>query len=267
MALVFSALLPHPPILIPTIGGNYLNQVKKTLSALEKVSLAFQSSSPEIVFLISPHGQINPDTILINGAKLFTGTLEQFGDDTTRLEFKGSPETCLKITDLADSKNISLQTIVESNLDHGAIVPLYFLSSNYKEFNLVPVSYSLGDVNSHLEFGRLIYGLAQASSKRIALIASGDLSHRLTPDAPAGYSPKGQEFDAELIKLLSENRLTEIPTMDPNFIDAAGECGYRSLLITLGALERLKITPEVLSYEGPFGVGYAVVNFGIKDNA
>ena len=44
-------------------------------------------------------------------------------------------------------------------------------------------------------------------------------------------------------------------------MEEAAECGYRSILMLLGVFEGLEIETEVLSYEGPFGVGYAVATF------
>ena len=52
---------------------------------------------------------------------------------------------------------------------------------------------------------------------------------------------------------------------DEDFVEAAGECGYRSILILLGALDSLDLKPEILSYEGPFGVGYLVANYHLSD--
>ena len=48
---------------------------------------------------------------------------------------------------------------------------------------------------------------------------------------------------------------------DEDFVDDAGECGYRSILILMGILDGLNIKPRILSYEGPFGVGYLVADY------
>ena len=92
----------------------------------------------------------------------------------------------------------------------------------------------------------------------------GDLSHRLI-HAPAGYEPLGTEFDRKLVDVVSRLDAQAVLDLDPNLIERAGECGLRSITILLGALQGLAVKPQVLSYEGPFGVGYMVASFSIKE--
>jgi AmmeMemoRadiSam system protein A len=99
------------------------------------------------------------------------------------------------------------------------------------------------------------------TSRRVAVVASGDLSHCLIPGAPVAYNPRGKEFDLLLVKLLQENRTEEIVRLDPELVEEAAECGYRSVLMLLGVFDGLEVKTQVLSYEGPFGVGYAVATF------
>jgi aromatic ring-opening dioxygenase LigB subunit len=51
--------------------------------------------------------------------------------------------------------------------------------------------------------------------------------------------------------------------LDEGLCEQAGECGLRSLVMLGGTLEELHVSPELLSYEGPYGVGYAVATFAI----
>jgi MEMO1 family protein len=101
------------------------------------------------------------------------------------------------------------------------------------------------------------------TEENIVLVASGDLSHRLTAEAPSGYSPKGKEFDKFLINHLENNEVGEIINLDSSLVEEAGECGLRSIIILLGALSFSKYKFEKLSYEGPFGVGYLVGRFRV----
>jgi len=110
-------------------------------------------------------------------------------------------------------------------------------------------------------FGLAVRNAAEAIGRRVALLASGDLSHCLTRLAPAGYNPRGAEFDRELVRLLSVPDVQGIMQMDESLVQEAAECGYRSILMMLGALDGLEVEAEILSYEGPFGVGYLVASF------
>ena len=53
--------------------------------------------------------------------------------------------------------------------------------------------------------------------------------------------------------------------LDPVFCEKAAECGLRSFIIMAGALDKKSISATLLSYEGPFGVGYAVASFYVLD--
>ena len=88
-----------------------------------------------------------------------------------------------------------------------------------------------------------------------ALVASGDLSHRVTPDAPAGYTPFGREFDRMVVEAFLTNDPAQLLALGEREMEEAGECGLRSALLFLGLGEKRQI--RSLSYEVPFGVGYA----------
>ena len=94
--------------------------------------------------------------------------------------------------------------------------------------------------------------------RRVAFIASGDLSHRLKPQAPAGYNPDAHIFDEQVVDALRSNAPQRIVDIDYNLRRLAGECGFRSMLVAIGASSELPPSCEVLSYEAPFGVGYLV---------
>jgi len=262
--LSFAAICPHPPIIIPTIGSKEdLEVVKKTISGYKELEKKILKINPEIILIISPHGPVFSDVFSINLSEKYIGDFQQFGDFSTKLEFKGNLGFVNKIRERLETK-IPTIIINEEKLDHGTLVPLYYLTQKLKNFSIIPIGYSFLSYQKHLEFGRIIKEEILKSNKKIAVIASGDLSHRLTFDAPAGYSPKGKIFDEQLIKFLKKKAINSILKMDQNLIEEAGECGFRSIIILLGILQDLNYQPELLSYEGPFGVGYLVMNFKIE---
>jgi aromatic ring-opening dioxygenase LigB subunit len=258
--LSFASITPHPPIIIPTIGRENLNIVKKTVEAMQKLEQKLNQVNPDVIIIITPHGEIFPDAFCINLSEKYYGNFQQFGDLITKMEFNGNLELAHKIREKTET-SLPTTMISESNLDHGVLVPLHYLTKNLKNFSIIPISYSFLDYQKHLEFGEKIKEEIMLSDKKIAVIASGDLSHRLTFDAPAGYSPQGKIFDKKLIDLLKKKSVNQILKLDPNLIEEAGECGLRSILILLGVIKNLNYEPELLSYEGPFGVGYLVMNF------
>lgn len=260
MALVFSAIAPHPPLLIPAIGKDNLVRVQKTVEAMKQLEQELYAAKPDTILIISPHGLILPDAFVINFNPFYESHLEEFGDFTTKLNFK--PDTLL-VNNLKESLANKFPLVVtsEPHLDHGAVVPLYYLTAHLPNFTILPLGYSFLPLKTHYEFGKAIQEEIVATNKRVAVVASGDLSHRLTPDAPAGHSPRGKEFDEKIIELIANKNVVSILNLDPKFIEEAGECGLRSLVILLGILDKMNYSPQLFSYEGPFGVGYLVCNF------
>ncbi len=259
--LTFAAITPHPPVLIPTIGKENIKQIKETVETMEELEKKIYEARPETVIIISPHGSILPDAFSINLNPTYYGSLEEFGDFTTKFEFKTDTALAYRIKELMEDKNIPLILTSEPHLDHGVTVPLYFLTKRLNNIKLLPVGYSLLDFKTHFNFGDYLKEIILNEEKKIAVVASGDLSHRLTEEAPAGFSVRGKEFDQKLVELINNKNTAGILNLDPALIEEAGECGFRSIIILLGLLERINYTPEILSYEGPFGIGYLVTNF------
>ncbi|MFH0988111.1 MAG: AmmeMemoRadiSam system protein B, partial [Parcubacteria group bacterium] len=165
-------------------------------------------------------------------------------------EFKGRNET-----------KLTVQLISQENLDHGCSVPLYYLTRKNKNVRIVPITYSKQSFHNHLEFGSALKDAIFSLHKRVAVIASGDLSHRLSAQAPAGFSPSAKEFDKKIIQSLKKKNIDALLALDQATIDDAAECGLRSLFILLGGIQKMNYEFQVLSYESPFGVGHLVGEF------
>ena len=210
------------------------------------------------------------DAIAISNEEKIKGNLIKFRDFETNIELEIDKEFNDELLNLCKSENISA-TGIDSNLlrrfnkdyelDHGTMVPMYFINKYYTDYKLVHITYSiLNDIELY-KFGMAIQKTAKNLNKNTVIIASGDLSHRLTEDGPYEYSPQGAKFDKELIENLENGNVVNIFNMEKCMIEEAGECGLRSLYILLGAMEGNSIQGELLSYEGPFGVGYGVMKF------
>ncbi len=260
--LSFAAICPHPPIIIPSIGKKETIKVKNTINAMKKLADDFTLEKISTAVVISPHGPVDWHKMTVNTAEPLHGSFLNFGDNT-EMKFNNDIELAEKIIDYANRSDVPVEAKREIHLDHGTMVPLYFLAGKTPKPKIVPIAYSFLDYQTHFNFGKAIYNAVSESEENIAVIASGDLSHRLTPDAPAGYSKRGKEFDKKLIELLEKGKADDILALEPNLIEEAGECGLRSIIVLLGAMSELKSNFQKLSYEGPFGVGYLVGKFKI----
>ncbi len=261
MPLVFSAITPHPPIIIPTIGaGADLKLVEKTIKAMEKLGNELNNKKPETIIIISPHAQTDYNTFNINQSPTLSGNFHNFGDLETNLKFKNDLDLIENIKKECEKEIIPINFINNPDLDHGVLVPLYYLAKKYSDFKIIPLSFSYLDRESHFLFGKALFSAIEKSRKKTAIVASGDLSHCLTKDAPVGYNPLGEEFDKRIVDFIKKKDVKDILEMGQSLVENAAECGYRSIVILLGALDKLNYKPEILSYEGPFGVGYLVAN-------
>lgn len=259
MSLVFSAIVPHPPIAIPSVGKDKTKQIEKTCNALSQLERDLYVAKPDVVVFVSPHGEIHPEAFTINVRDSFEANFKKFGDFATKFELKGDM-VLMSVNSEKISNKLPVNVISEKELDHGIAIPAYYLMRHLENTAIIPIYYSLLDSVSHFEFGKSLKELAMSSDKRIAIIASGDLSHCLTDNAPLPYNAAGKEFDDKILELLKAGDSQSIVNLDHGLVEKAAECGLRSILILLGALNNFNYKTEVLSYEAPFGVGYLVAN-------
>lgn len=261
MSLVFAAVCPHPPMLIPDIGKDSIVKIEKTKLAFEELEKKMYVTKPDVIFIISPHGHLFNQAFTINSNPEFESNFKHFGDFTTEKKWQGASEIASTIKLEADKNDIPVGQIGHKKLDHGASVPLFYMTEHSPNLKILPIGYSGLDPKTHLEFGILLKDIISQTDLRVAIIASGDLSHALTSDAPAGFSKVGKEFDEKIIELLETKNTAGFATLDEEFVKEAHECAYRSLLILLGALKQVNYNFKNLSYEAPFGVGYLTGSF------
>ena len=262
MPLVFAAITPHPPVLIPKIGKDNLKKMKKTEEAMKSLEQLMYASKPESIMIISSHGEVHDESFNINLSPDYEASFKEFGDFELELKFKSDFMSIQEIR-AADESNQEAPVVMTSSneLDYGFSVPLYFLTQHQKNLPIIPVTHSGLDYQQHYQFGNFLYRQLSKINKRFAVIASGDLSHTLTKDAPGGFSEKGVAFDQQVTEAIKKNNLKSLQQISPALAQEAKEDGLRSMIILSGILESMNVKPEVLSYEGPFGVGYLVANF------
>lgn len=253
--IVFSAIVPHPPMSIPGVGNEQdLQKLAKTLHAFDELRKDLEASDPDTIVVISPHAHLEKYAFVINSASELKGSMANFGSDEV-YSYKSNIEIADKLQFVCQMNELPAH-LHEDFLDHGALVPLYHLTKNIKP-RVVHLSFSFMDYESHYRYGEIIQKVIDdAGSGRIAVIASGDLSHRLTVDAPAGYSENAKEFDHSIIRFLGSNDLSSLMGLEKAVLKEAAECGVRSIIILLGILHGKKKEFKLLSYEGPFGIGY-----------
>lgn len=257
-AIVFSGIAPHPPIMVPEVGGTACSEVRGSIDAMAELTRRIIESGAETVVLISPHAPLDASAFVAYHSPKLSGDFANFRAPNAKVEFPSDESFLEAITGTAAEENYEVLQLENYPLDHGSAVPLYFLDRNGWSGQVVVLGYSFLSNEDHLKFGRCIRSAADAVGRPVAFVASGDLSHRLKPDAPAGYNPAAYRFDDEVVDAIQDNSPNRIIEIDHELRRTAGECGYRSMLVALGATQELKPACEVLNYEAPFGVGYLV---------
>ena len=262
MPIKAAVAVPHPPLMIPAVGKGEERKISKTIEAYRVAMRLVAAQKPQTVVLLSPHTAMYSDYFHISPGGGASGSFAQFGASQVRMEAVYDETLVQSIEKAAKDAGIPAGTLGErdSALDHGAMIPLYFLNEVYKEpYRVVRIGLSGLPLREHYQFGQCIRdACAQAD---VCVVASGDLSHRLKADGPYGFDAAGPELDRLITAGLSGGEFGKLLDISPSLADAGAECGLRSFVIMAGALDGVAVRAELLSYEGPFGVGYAVATF------
>ena len=257
--IVAGALTAHPPILLPEVGGAESQRVQATAHAMEELDAILVAVPATLAIVISPHSPSSMTSLPVRRATRVGGDLARFRAPQVRIEADVDLDLASKLVADGQRAGFALTWAEDSELDHGVVVPLHMLPRTMKGKHCVFLGVSGWPLQRFLAFGGWLQQWLQ--HRGAILIASGDLSHRLTPDAPYGFRPEGPVFDRLVIDALRGHDWQRIEGVDPDLVEEAGECGLRPLAILLGAARAAGLTSQVLSYEGPFGVGYPVVAF------
>ncbi len=264
MSLKFAAITPHPPIIVPGVGSRAdLAKCQNTTDAMKKLAMNFAATSTQTILIISPHSPVAPSAFAVNASPSLESSLLDFGAAEPHYTLDTDSELASEIISQA-KPDLPVTPIESPILDHGVNVPLHFLLAKKPVVKLVSMSFCGLSLSKHYDFGKYLAKIISDLKKEIAVIASGDLSHRLTPEAPAGFSPRGSEFDEKIVAAVKAGDTKSILGIDAQLVNDAGECGLRSIAILLGILGEQARSAKVLSYEGPFGVGYLVADYKLN---
>jgi len=260
MPILCAYALPHPPLAVPAVGRGEGQKIQATLSAFDQAAREIAALAPETIIFITPHNVLYSDYFHISPGKSAKGSLARFGAPETHFEVAYDTELAAEIAALAQQRGLPAGPLGEKDarLDHGAMVPMWFINRRYRDYRAVRVSQSGMDAAAHYSLGQCI---AQAAGqRRVVLAASGDLSHKL-PGSAYGSVPEGAVFDQAVTGALAHGDFPALFGIPEDLRGRAAECGYNSYMVLAGCLDRRRVEARLLSYEGPFGVGYAVAAF------
>ena len=270
MSVIAGYMVPHPPLIIPEVGrGNEL-QVEETIKAYEKVADEIADIKPETLIVLSPHSIMYTDYFHISPGKQASGNFASFGAPGVSFDEEYDEEFANEICRMADSEDFPAGTMGErdSRLDHGTMVPLWYIRNKYKAGKIIRIGLSGLPLIDHYRLGMIIKEAAENLNRKTVLIASGDLSHKLQEYGPYGFAPEGPVYDERIMDVMGRAAFDELFDFESSFCNNAAECGHRSFVIMAGAFDGMAVRSERLSHQDVTGVGYGICTFypeGIDD--
>lgn len=265
MSMLGAIITPHPPVLLPEVGGGREREIAATDRAMRTAAETVAAWQPDVIIVSSPHTILYRDYFHIAPGDGAVGDMGRFGAPEVRIQ--ASYDTLLReeIIRRAEAEGLHAGTLGQRDpeLDHGVLIPLYYLRKAGVRCPIVRMGLSGFSPLDHYRLGKCVQDAVNALGRRAVFLASGDLSHKLKTDGPYGYAPEGPQFDDAVTRTMASGDFLEFLTIDPALCERAAECGLRSFQMMAGALDGLAVEPQLLSHEGTFGVGYAIALFPV----
>lgn len=271
MAILAAFMVPHPPMIVPAVGRGSEKQIQKTIDAYEQVADEIAALAPETIIITSPHTVMYADYFHISPGKGAKGDFGRFRAAQVCFDEEYDRELVNELAGIARGQGFPAGVMGERDkrLDHGTMVPLYFIRRKYTGAKIVRIGLSGLPLSEHYRFGQMIREAVDKLERKAVFVASGDLSHKLQDYGPYGFAEEGPQYDARIMDVCSRAAFGELFDFDETFCDRAAECGHRSFVIMAGAFDGLAVKATQLSHEDVTGVGYGICTFypGEKDES
>ncbi len=256
-------MVPHPPMIVPAVGCGSEKQITETTKAYEQAAKEIAALNPETIIITSPHSVMYSDYFHISPGRRAKGSFSDFRAGQVGFAEEYDEDLVNEICRLAAEQQFPAGTLGErdARLDHGTMVPLWFIRQKYDGFRIVRIGLSGLSLIDHYQLGMIIKEAAEGAGRRVVFVASGDLSHKLQTYGPYGFAPEGPEYDDRIMDVCSRAAFGELLKFDETFCEKAAECGHRSFVIMAGALDGMSVKAKVLSHQDVTGVGYGICTF------
>lgn len=246
MAITAGIMVPHPPLIIPDVGRGQEQLIEDTVQAYRRAARLAADYRPDTIVVLSPHAVMYADYFHISPGTGARGDFGAFLAPQAAVEADYDEEFVTELERLAEQADFPMGTEGEREreLDHGTMIPLYFINQYYKDYKLVRIGGSGLSFADHYRAGQLISQAAQRLGRKTVIVASGDLSHKLRGDGPYGYSVQGPEYDERIMDVMGAARFGELLEFTEDFCGKAGECGHRSFVMMAGAMDGMAVKPD-----------------------
>ncbi|HZQ50526.1 MAG TPA: extradiol ring-cleavage dioxygenase [Candidatus Dormibacteraeota bacterium] len=260
MSLVFAAIAPHGGIAIAeACEPHEVAVAAKTRHGMETLGRLFDEARPEVVIVATPHN------VHVDGA------LGVIVSSRVSGQLAGSPSIALDLptdTDLAwrvlaewhvagiPSVAVSFggndPTSAVAPMDWGVLIPLWFMGGRAQPETPIVVVTPSRDLppDAHSRAGAAIAQAAEASGRRVALIASADHGHAHAADGPYGFDPRAKVYDELVCDIVRSDELNRLDGVDPELVEGAKADSWWQMLMLRGAVDG-RMNGELITYEAP----------------
>lgn len=258
MPIIAASVVPHSPLLLPTIAKQHVGLFAKTTASVKTLAVGWYAAKPDIVIILSPHGTPPGSDIVIHSAEKFTAVYSEYGDLTTALIATGAMGLMHQIKSAAEREHLSLPLQTFDRLDYGTSVPLSFLLTNQPDIPVCSILVGTQQPERLLRLAAVLREFTASDRRRFLILASCDMTRRpkKTPDAKHRPTAEERVFSASIV------------AVDPSQLTALkphqSTCGYGPLLALISMLNGLSPRGEILSFEAPLGVGLLTADFSIN---
>ena len=268
MAVTAAIMVPHPPIILPEVGHGEEKKIRATADAYAEAARFAADADPDVIVVASPHSILYSDYFHISPGRRASGDMSRFGAGSVRISVDYDEPFVREIAACAERAGLPAGTLGERDrsLDHGTMIPLYFLDKvmDLRRIPVVRMSLSGEPLADHYRLGMCVAEASEKLGRKVLFVASGDLSHKCRAECPYGFAPEGPEYDKRIMDVMGSGDFARLFSFDEAFLDRAAECGHRSFVIMAGALDGKRVDVRRLSHEDTFGVGYGVCVYSVS---
>ena len=256
-------MVPHPPMIIDKIGKDDIKKIQDTYDAYDSIAKEIAEMDIDTIIVSSPHTILYNDFFHILDSSNLSGSFKEFGYEDIHFEESNDFELVSKIDELCKRDNFPSGIINDNSyeLDHGTMVPLYFINKYLGDYKLVVIGISGLSYVDHYKMGKIINEAVELLDKNVVYIASGDLSHKLQEYGPYGFIEEGPIYDKEIMDVMSKGEFDRLLEFDPNMVEKAAVCGHKSFIMMAGFLDGIDVKSKFYSHQDITGVGYGICSY------
>lgn len=262
-----AVMVPHPPIIVPQIGKGEEKAVQETIDNYHIAARQIAAWNPDVLVILSPHAEFYRDWFQVTPSGVIEGNFARFNAPNVTFRETVDKELVDEIDSLCREEYFPAGSDYpdQHQLDHGTMVPLYFIEQYIRDVLIVRIGLSGMSLQKHIEFGEIIEKAIANVGKKAVIVASGDLSHYSKASGPYGYRPESEEYNQRIMDVMGSGRLEELTDFSNRLCNQAGECGHRSFTVLSGILKKYSFITKRLSFEDTFGVAYGICTYTCRD--